>query len=521
MKRFHVSASFIALTVGATHAEMRPPFTNPGGVVRSFQPGVTLPSPTFTGVTTINGTISSFRAGGDGFWAFGRVRTKPGQGLCIGGGSIDEGSACTLLGNDGSPNWLRVITSQEFNPTEIVLYSAAAQGKAQTVQGTNRVTWIDNTPFSTAGDWPGRKLWFGDKAYLIVSVASPNSLTVKNIDGSAVSFASNATDTYHVVFTSGEGTASVTGTTVKRLQGAPFATPNPNNPDEGMRINGLLYKVSAVPNGDTMILQQAPGNHSSVTYKYFANVNDQLTTLRVQKVAGTNEENLSIYTRPDGYHIRSLISGTGKFWPMVLGNGGGGGRLYEQVVLNVDGSLSIGDRPGGDSVRIYSGSAPGQAAANRFELSGGNTGTGPVIRSRGSDANVPMAIDLQGSGDLKVSGNTFGQTLLQIYGTTGTGRLAFPGIFNNSADTGLQANGAAANIDVRLVPKGASGRVALEGPARLRVYTVAGLPTCNSALQDTLSAVSDATAPTYRGALTGGGTVRLPVYCDGFAWTAH
>jgi hypothetical protein len=58
-------------------------------------------------------------------------------------------------------------------------------------------------------------------------------------------------------------------------------------------------------------------------------------------------------------------------------------------------------------------------------------------------------------------------------------------------------------------------------PHQAKVYTVATLPTCNTTYQDAIAAVSDATSPTYNGSLTGGGTVRVPVYCNGTAWTSH
>jgi hypothetical protein len=50
------------------------------------------------------------------------------------------------------------------------------------------------------------------------------------------------------------------------------------------------------------------------------------------------------------------------------------------------------------------------------------------------------------------------------------------------------------------------------------IYTVASLPTCNSAAEGTRAGVSDATAPSYLGILTGGGTVHSPAYCNGTAW---
>jgi hypothetical protein len=53
------------------------------------------------------------------------------------------------------------------------------------------------------------------------------------------------------------------------------------------------------------------------------------------------------------------------------------------------------------------------------------------------------------------------------------------------------------------------------------ISTVSALPTCNAALKGGKASVSDATSPTYNAALTGGGTVSVPVYCNGSAWTAH
>lgn len=55
----------------------------------------------------------------------------------------------------------------------------------------------------------------------------------------------------------------------------------------------------------------------------------------------------------------------------------------------------------------------------------------------------------------------------------------------------------------------------------LALTTVASLPTCNTAAKGAVSAVSDATLPTYNGTLTGAGTVAVPVFCNGTAWTSH
>jgi len=55
----------------------------------------------------------------------------------------------------------------------------------------------------------------------------------------------------------------------------------------------------------------------------------------------------------------------------------------------------------------------------------------------------------------------------------------------------------------------------------MQPLTVSALPPCNSALYGQWYIATDATSPTYNGALTGGGTVKVPVLCNGVAWTSH
>jgi len=54
-------------------------------------------------------------------------------------------------------------------------------------------------------------------------------------------------------------------------------------------------------------------------------------------------------------------------------------------------------------------------------------------------------------------------------------------------------------------------------------YSAAGiaLPSCTSTLQTLTANVSDATVPTYNGTYTSGGAVKVPVYCNGSAWSTH
>ena len=56
-----------------------------------------------------------------------------------------------------------------------------------------------------------------------------------------------------------------------------------------------------------------------------------------------------------------------------------------------------------------------------------------------------------------------------------------------------------------------------QGPIVTKGYTVATLP---AGVTGARAHVTDATAPTFLGTLTGGGTVTCPVFYDGTAWVA-
>lgn len=60
--------------------------------------------------------------------------------------------------------------------------------------------------------------------------------------------------------------------------------------------------------------------------------------------------------------------------------------------------------------------------------------------------------------------------------------------------------------------------IATAGTVRLKSYTVATLP---AGTQGDTAYVTDATAPTYLGTLTGGGSVVCPVFYNGSAWVSH
>ena len=64
-------------------------------------------------------------------------------------------------------------------------------------------------------------------------------------------------------------------------------------------------------------------------------------------------------------------------------------------------------------------------------------------------------------------------------------------------------------------------QVTPSGTAILASLKVAALPPCNAGSAGSIAYVTDANAPTYNGALTGGGAARTLALCNGAAWTAH
>lgn len=136
------------------------------------------------------------------------------------------------------------------------------------------------------------------------------------------------------------------------------------------------------------------------------------------------------------------------------------------------------------------------------------------IRQGDIDAAVPVAQTFSTQSVIAGTSNTAGVNRI-FAGSQGTGTGIGGSILFQVAKSGI--SGTAQNpLATGLTIDGTTGYPIL--PA---TTTVALLPACNAAARGALGQVSDATAPTYNAALTGGGAVFVPVYCNGTAWTSH
>lgn len=354
--------------------------------------------------------------------------------LVVGGaGPKDRGNG-TYLGNDGHPNWLVPQTSMPFGPTEFNIYGNATGGVA-TKTGPNTLTRVEGVPFNAI--MAGKTLWFRGKPYGVGSVPNSDTLIINEE-------LQDGTGAWNFPLTTGGGSCTVASNVITRVSGEPFV---PTFPNTGFtfRLNGNPVPVTF---GDSDTYNaQSPVANGNYTYDYYLDINAQIATLRLQKLAGNSEENLSLFARPDGYWITPTAANLGELQPVWLCSN------YERVVEvhATDKFVSLGGMSGKEAARfVY---LPN--AVNYFEHYGNTAGGRVNIRARGADANVGMDFDVQGNGDFLFSSGSFGRTNFKIYGSDGQDFLV------TDAITGapyIGAEGLSADVDVQIIPKG-NGRV--------------------------------------------------------------
>jgi hypothetical protein len=341
------------------------------------------------------------------------------SGLQIGGGYVVDGVAVDgldgiIFGNDDHSSWLRAQPSKNLSPIEFLIYPTMAQGIGSVSSGGNTITFVSGTSFS--GFAVGKKIYIDEGVYLI-SANTGTVITVTTTSGGAVSFASTGNMVFHYGYISGTGTCSVSGSTVTRIAGDPFIafiTPT----SFSFKINGVARTVSSFTDNEHYVLSAAPGNTASATYTFEVDINDQITTFRLQKMLGSSEENLSFYARYDGYWIASQYAGSGSYRDIFLTSGEyTGGNPYRQIAVHKNGELSLGGTYTRDALRIL---APPATPVSGVHLQAAGAGLFPAfrVRSDGSpNADIGLGIDAQGDEGvaLRITNNNFNTTLFEVH----------------------------------------------------------------------------------------------------------
>jgi hypothetical protein len=259
----------------------------------------------------------------------------------------------------------------------------------------------------------------------------------------------------------------------------------------------------------------------------------------------------------------TVVGGTGAVytcqsgtWGLLSGGGGGGTPAGSNGAIQYNNSGSFGGSAAtadaaGNIAAVASLQTGVPATTNGLQLNSVAAGTAPSITATGPDTNINITLTPKGTGGVTIpTGNfvvnaggisatsvgqsniygislTRGSGVAQLYSSTGTLTLGgnstgaggvqfetagttspYSMVIDNTGKVGIGTNTPGAQLDVK-------------GTMKVASLTVATLPTCNAGAQGLMSAVTDATTPTYLGTLTGGGTTYTPVTCNGTAWVAY
>lgn len=256
----------------------------------------------------------------------------------------------------------------------------------------------------------------------------------------------------------------------------------------------------------------------STAVEFSGSISNTSNILSIQR--GTTAQTLRIYGTTTGPKYLDLIHD--------------GSDGYARI--NNDGLLQLGTN--GATRWNLAGSAGGYALYPSASYALGASGARlsnvfTNILSIGGTPATSGEVRLPNSGFIKSKDLSSGN--VSLIGLDGTLLITVGDPANNSgmifdAVGGLYLNYAQGDVDTRISTqattdaftvdsglKAGVGSIIFGVTARLKGYTVALLP---AGIQGDIAYVTDATAPTYLGALTGGGAVRTPVMYNGSAWVS-
>ena len=364
---------------------------------------------TFTGVGKLvgssleamntDGSVQYVGEGGGAKWKFGQNKAGA-QGLQIGGGNPQQGGQGMMVYADGYSGWTAMAPSQYPSSAELAVQPSAIAGQGTTLVGTNRFQRAFGGEFVSS--LVGKRIYLGIGAtYTIASVVNSGEVTVKNLNGSAVSFGASTVLTYVVVPAKGTGICNVNGTTVTRVSGDPFLILG--NADDKMRINGVDYNYSSLPSQDSMVLGSSAGVQNNVPYEFWTSVDNLSSALRVHRVSAAGfEENVTLGAYADGYFHLQAAGGLDRQYPFYIGSGYDARGKRQNITMDgTSGSTMIGGGYDWPSAEFeYK-----NAATNWWYFLAGVPGVGgPSVVARGPDANISLTISPKGSANVSVNG---------------------------------------------------------------------------------------------------------------------
>lgn len=390
-------------------------------------------------------------------------------GLVVGGADPRFGVDGNALFADSYGGWSAFSPTRYLSSCEFAVQPASSAGSCTTLVGGNVVTRTGGGEF--LAEFVGRRIYIDQGRYRVASVNVPaQTLTVTELNGTPVVFSVPGPFTFVFVGVKGSGTCNVSGTAVTRVTGDPFVPFG--NTEYLFYLNGVSNQATAVSDYNNLTLLNPAVSGTNVPYEFWTSIDDLSSAVRVHRVAGAGfEENLTLGAYAAGYfHVHSA-GGGGRQYPMYLGTGYDGASLKRrQVGLQTNGRITLGGDADKCSLVIEDG---GGSATNYLVVSGSAvSGSGtPSLSAQGASTNIGIAVSTKGNLSTKFSSGNFSSIEFEISSNTaGTSWLAVRSDAYNQPR--LYADGASANIDIRLIPKG-TGRVMI-GPYTAGSGTING-----------------------------------------------
>uniref|UniRef100_A0AAU6NU68 Peptidase S74 domain-containing protein n=1 Tax=Escherichia phage 1-6bf TaxID=3117708 RepID=A0AAU6NU68_9CAUD len=314
-------------------------------------------------------------------------------GIQIGGAVPYNGADGIRMFTDGSSGWLGVRASKWPHPTEMAIYPSSKSGSCQTISGSNAVKILSGA--SITSEAIGKPIAIYDALYTVASVTA-DGFTVKNINGSPVTWGSNATHSYSLCYYHGSGVCSVSGTTVTRISGDPFVIPDASVP-QTMTINGVDYRVVAFTDPQHVTLSSAPGDSASTEYKFWGTVNNLNSALRVHRINDAGfEENISLIANNSGYYALHAAASNpaNEQYPLYIGSGWeDNGQMRRSIISAANGDVTLGGNYGNGPLYV-----PYSQTSNPQIMLDNRNGNATVTVSGGSTPDASLTIKSKGAG---------------------------------------------------------------------------------------------------------------------------
>lgn len=180
-----------------------------------------------------------------------------------------------------------------------------------------------------------------------------------------------------------------------------------------------------------------------------------------------------------------------------------------------------------------------RGSANNVVMSGNSAGNAPFLQANGTDTDININLAPKGAGKVDTAslisarnGIDVSNASIRAVGTnnsvllTGTAGSTAPSVSVQSTNTDSNLSLAAKGVGTidttySITARGGVVATTLQSTTTSTVSNVVStFGSCGGGTTGKRGVVTDATAPTFLGALVGGGTVVSPIFCNGSSWVS-